>query len=433
MHNASAILNASLSKEPDLPTVTETIELINRFHAFSDKDAQAWKSAVSELIISYRSARELTRIRDPSIQSYQQALVQLSQAEEGRLRMLVGQFPPHAAHWFAVKAFWVTGKILLLLAEAISSAISKMRADNGYDPTSIVPWEQLGEFLLLRGVIDSEKACKIATRSEAWNKVIKCQVLSLRADYELVLYRTNVATNRDLLSDPKTIKELEDLCSKNINKLQDQQISVQQEYLKKWGSPVESGRQEWVQDNFICPTNIILKYWGFLKQSIVVKTRCNAKMEANELAILDSCLDGPRRARASCVPIPVPLPPLPPSAGLTTTAPADPRPSTIGAPHSSGNRGGAPLPFSSNRSRGTYRRGVPAPRLDNTQCSKAEVGPSNVASQANAPTPGDSVGGVDSMLSTTPGNIHIRWDWGNINDDITRLAIVTNYLHGQSF
>ncbi|KAJ1300332.1 hypothetical protein OPQ81_005153 [Rhizoctonia solani] len=143
-------------------------------------------------------------------------------------------------------------------------------------------------------------------------------------------------------------------------------------------------------------------------------------MEANELAILDSCLDGPRRARASspdhfhqcgnghtyvfaeCIIVNGRK--SCPECGIWIEDISHQQRNLIishvarvpipydGAPHSSGNRGGAPLPFSSNRSRGTYRRGVPAPRLDNTQRSKAEVGPSNVASQANAPTPGDSAG-----------------------------------------
>ncbi|KAH7335671.1 hypothetical protein B0J17DRAFT_769501 [Rhizoctonia solani] len=321
--NTPGKLDTVLSKEPDRPTAPELIENINRFHSFSDKDAKAWKNAISGLIIPYRAARELTRIQDPSIQPYQKALAQLSREEAGRLRVLfsqqapggqtleqyasqlakplVGQFPPRATHRFTVEAFWITGEILVLLGKETSSATSKMRGSNTIGSTIIASWEQFAEFLLLRGVKDCEKASEIATTSESWNKAIKCQVLTLQAHYELALHKCRVATDHGLLSDHKTTNELEDLCLQNAKNIREQQVNIQQEYLKKWGSLQGSGRRHWFQENFIRPSNIILKYWEALRQSIGAKIRFNSEMEGNESATLASFLDESRHARASSV------------------------------------------------------------------------------------------------------------------------------------
>ncbi|KDN33208.1 hypothetical protein RSAG8_13702, partial [Rhizoctonia solani AG-8 WAC10335] len=80
--------------------------------------------------------------------------------------------------------------------------------------------------------------------------------------------------------------------------IQDKQVNVQQEYQKRWGSLQGSARREWVQENFIRPSNIILKYWGILKQSIGKNAQCNVEMNAHELGLLASFLDESRRARS---------------------------------------------------------------------------------------------------------------------------------------
>ncbi|CAE6473587.1 unnamed protein product [Rhizoctonia solani] len=295
LRNTSGKLNSVLAKEPDRPTAPELIENIDRFHGFSDKDAKIWKHAISGLIGPYRTARELTRIQDPATDFYQKTFAQLSRAEMGRLResfshnapgeksieqyashlarVLIGQFPPRATHRFNVEAFWVTGEIF------------------------IDSWERFAEFLHLRAIKDSEKACEIAIKAESWNKAIKCQVLALQARYELCLRKARAAVDQGLMSDSKTTKELEELCTQSINQIQEQRISVQQEYVQRWGLLQGSGRQEWVQETFVKPSNIMLKYWNILKRSVDSRVRCDIEIEQGELDILTSCLDETRRAR----------------------------------------------------------------------------------------------------------------------------------------
>ncbi|KAG8709972.1 hypothetical protein FRC11_005001 [Ceratobasidium sp. 423] len=463
MRNTTGKLDAVLDKEPDRPTAPEFIEITDRFHAFPDNDAKAWKNTISRLMVSYRAARELTRIKDPLIQPYQEALAQLSREEAGRLRVLfshqmpggqnieqyashlarvaVGQFPPRSTHQCAIEAFWITGEILLLVGKATSAATCVVRENDANDPASVTPWERLAEFLLLRATKDCEKAHKIATRCEAWNKAIKCQVLSLQANYELALHKSRVAANQGLLSDPKTSKELEALCLKSMHEIQDQQIGVQQEYLKKWGSLQGSGRQEWIQETFVRPSNIILKYWEILKRSVGAKTQCKAEMETHELAILGSFLDQSRHARASssdhfyqcsnghtyafteCIPINgrktcpecgiwvedisrqqsggmsthvarVPIPVLfsalasgakhapRPGVGSTITNRVDPEPSTVPTPNNS-NIGGASSSFSPNRPGAADHKWGPSLRINNTWPPKPQGRVSNVTAPTN--------------------------------------------------
>ncbi|CAE6521163.1 unnamed protein product [Rhizoctonia solani] len=176
-----------------------------------------------------------------------------------------------------------------------------MRGSDNSDSAIITSWEQFAEFLLLRGAKDSEKAYEIAAKSESWNKATKSQVLTLQAYYELALHKSRVAADRGLLSDHKPRNDLEDLCLQSMKNLREQQVNVQQEYLKKWGSLQASGRRDWIQENFIRPSNIILKYWETLRQSTGERVRLNSEMEGHELAILASCLDESRRARAASV------------------------------------------------------------------------------------------------------------------------------------
>lgn len=303
-------LDLALVREVQRPTPVEVIEGLDGFHAFPEQDSNAWKKATVKILEAYRGARQVACERDPAVQAYEASLTRLyreeldqfgvdlgrpatQEVEQAALRLARRQIgpPPRASLRFIVEAFWITIEILMLLGTATSKASEEIRSGNT-DPVDPSAWEKLAEFLLLRAANDAYVACQLSIGSESWNKAVKCQLLLFRTRYELVSHKCKTAIGTGANSDPETKAELVDMCRQGIAQLKQSQVDVPYDYLSHWVSSDRAAKQEWVQTNFVQPSNVLLESWESLKRSAKGGTWYQEVTNEERTAILNAMMRG---------------------------------------------------------------------------------------------------------------------------------------------
>ncbi|KAB5591848.1 NFX1-type zinc finger protein [Ceratobasidium theobromae] len=279
-------LDIVLVREIDRPTPAEAIENIDRLHAFPKSYAKNWRKAVAKVLEPYRVARQVTCERDPAVQAYEASLTRLYHEELEQYgvnmslgapqdleqhclrlaRIRIGQVPPRASLRFVIEAFWITVDILMQLGMAVGKAGEEVRSRDA-SPGNSGNWDTLAGFFLRQAVKDAETACTLATQSESWNKLIKCQIFALQARYELATHQCRTAINQGALSNNEAREELVEMCERGIKHIEDLRISVPRFYLAKWSAEEVAAKREWLRTNFMQPLAVILKSWESLKQS----------------------------------------------------------------------------------------------------------------------------------------------------------------------
>ncbi|CAE6531432.1 unnamed protein product [Rhizoctonia solani] len=301
----------TLGRETDRPTPAEVIDNITEFHAFPENYTKAWQGGIKAALESYRGARQITCERDPAVQAYEASLSQLYREELGRFgvdfslgtprnveqqalrlaRMQIGQLPPRASLRFVVEAFWITIDILIQLGVATGKASEEVRKR---DPnvTEHQQWERLAEFILARAVKDAETVYDLAIKSESWNKAIKCLIFVLQARYELASHQCRVAIANGALSDENKKAEVVDMCRQGIDHIKDLQVSVPQEYARRWAPQERQNKLTWVGTNFVRPSNVILESWETLERSAIGRTWYQEVTNAERATILRAMMQG---------------------------------------------------------------------------------------------------------------------------------------------
>jgi hypothetical protein len=301
----------TLAREEERPTPAEVIDDIGEYHAFPDNYAKKWKAGVKVALDPYRTARQITCERDPAVQAYEASLSQLYREELERFgvdlslgaprdveqhalrvaRMKIGQLPPRASLRFVVEAFWITIDILTQLGVAASKASDEVRIrDNS--GTESEQWEQLAEFILSRATKDAETAYNLATKSESWNKAIKCLVFVLQTRYELAAHQCRVAIGKGALSNSDVKTELVDMCRRGIRSVKELQTSVPRDYSLRWGSRERQNKLAWANANFVQPAGVILESWETLKRSTKGGTWYQEVTNTERAAIMRAMMQG---------------------------------------------------------------------------------------------------------------------------------------------
>ncbi|KAG8739331.1 hypothetical protein FRC11_000747, partial [Ceratobasidium sp. 423] len=221
------------------------------FHGFPPKHTKAWRKAVDEIMEPYRIVCDVTRESDPSASAYERSLTQLHQEELNKsggntvpttdpdqqalrqlaadtARVRIGHIRPRASDRFIVEAFWISIEILMLLGLATSKACEAQQQDEFN--ASAICWEGVAEFLLLRASKDAETALGIAEKSRSKNKVIKCRLLILQAEYELAAHKCRVALRNGILLNREIRDEYFRICARGIEQVQGLQVSVPRDY-----------------------------------------------------------------------------------------------------------------------------------------------------------------------------------------------------------
>jgi hypothetical protein len=304
-------LDVALIREIERPTPVEPLQNLDAFHAYSKKDADLWRGAVAAVLDPYRAARQIACNRDPNVQTYEASLATLYQEELSQFgvdlsrgaprdieqralrlaRMRIGQPPPRASLRFVVEAFWVTIDILLLLGVTTHQASDEVRRRDGHANNSSY-WSKLAGFFFQRAAQDADAALKLAEGSESWNKAVKCELIVLRAKYELAAHDCQTAIDSGAVSDPDIRAALVKICDGGIRNLQRSQSIVPQIYLRRWSSEERAKRHEWVTESFSQPSNVILKSWKQLKRSAESGTWYEEVTDDERLAIVRAMMQG---------------------------------------------------------------------------------------------------------------------------------------------
>ncbi|KAJ1300335.1 hypothetical protein OPQ81_005156 [Rhizoctonia solani] len=248
---ARETLETLLRRQPELPTPSKTLELLDVYHGLPSIHTKLWKGVVKKLLQAYRQAVQVTTHRDSTVQTYEASLATLFEEEleyfashptrtpqniEQRAlqlaRMRIGQPPPRASLRFTVEAFWVTVRILISLAETANHASKSIRNQSSDSIRNCTPWSNLAEYFLQRAVNDSHTALDLAEGSESWNKAAKCQVITMQAEFELASHqcRTTIELGR-LNSVLKA--ELVQECTKKLEDAQALRMKFSREYIER--------------------------------------------------------------------------------------------------------------------------------------------------------------------------------------------------------
>ncbi|KAF8599524.1 hypothetical protein BDV93DRAFT_526047 [Ceratobasidium sp. AG-I] len=307
-------LDLTLIKEVDRPTPVDVLRNLDEFHAYTQKDAELWRKAVGGILTSYQNARQIACDRDPSVQAYEASLAALYQDELSQFgsdlsrgapqdveqralrlaRMRIGQPPPRASLRFVVEAFWVTTEILMLLGLATREASNEVQGRDSNTENSSY-WTKLAEFFFKRGIEDAEVALSLAESSESWNKVVKCQVILLRALYESAAHECQSTVDTGGISDPNTRALLVQMCENGIETVQRYQSTVPRGYLQRWNNEERTMRLEWINTNFTQPSTVILDSWKQLKRSAESGTWYSEVTNEERAAIMKAMMEGSGR------------------------------------------------------------------------------------------------------------------------------------------
>ncbi|KAF8598651.1 hypothetical protein BDV93DRAFT_593821 [Ceratobasidium sp. AG-I] len=308
-------LDLALIREVDRPTPTEALRHLDRYHAHPQKGADHWRTAVGPILAVYQAARQIASKRDPSIQAYEASLTTLCKKELSNFgvdvssdppqeveqyslqlaRTRIGQLPPRASLRFVVEAFWVTIDILVLLGLSTHEASNKVRLrESGTQNSS--DWTKLAEFFFSRAVKDAEVALKLAESSESKNKAVKCQVILLQTQYQLAAHECRSATSSEATIIPETRAALMQLCENGIQAVQQCQSTIHNGYLRSCSDDEWTIRNEWINANFMAPSDRILDWWRQLKRSVESGTQCSVVTDEERTAILNVRMQESSRA-----------------------------------------------------------------------------------------------------------------------------------------
>lgn len=283
IRTANDKLDILLRKEPSRPTPVATLELLDVYHALPLSHKKIWIGAIKQILPAYKQARMVSEHRDPNVKTYEASLSTLFQEEmdhfsanPGRAtgdveqvalrlaRMRIGQPPPRASLRFMIEAFWVTIRILIILAETAKQASKAVLPRDS--TVNRLPWIQLAEFLLKQALNDSKVALEFAEKSESWNKWAKCQVIVMQAQYELAAHRCHTAIEAGK-TDSESRLVLVEQCEQGHRDAESLRMTVSEQYMAHWGANDRDYRRQWIEDNFLVPSAPILENWKDLKRS----------------------------------------------------------------------------------------------------------------------------------------------------------------------
>ncbi|CAE6503560.1 unnamed protein product, partial [Rhizoctonia solani] len=300
-------VDIALVADRNSPTNLDIVENLTRFHGFPSRCTMTWQKVVREIMKPYDIACRVTQKADPSAEAYEGLLARLYQAElnksggstalttdpeQHRLQQLaikvahvrIGHPRPHASDRFTVEAFWVTVEILLLLALAISKACEEKMQPNV--EANITHWEKLAEFFLLRASADAEAAHRLADQSKSHSKAILCRLLILQTQYEHTAHRFRAAVRNRSLSDCKTRDEFVGTCARAIEVIREVQTSVPRDYQARVQKDLLAGvnatKADWVQVNFVEPSQKLLDAWNNLTQTIHIDNPEQLQQQASD-------------------------------------------------------------------------------------------------------------------------------------------------------
>jgi hypothetical protein len=309
-------LDILLRKQPDRPTPSVTLENLDEFHAIPISHAKAWRGAIKNVLTAYRQAQLISAHRDPTVQTYEASLSTLFQEEMSyfaahpnraprdteqaalRLaRMRIGQPPPRASLRFVIEAFWVTIRILIVLAETANQASKAIRARDS-SSANCVPWIRLAEYFLQRAVHDSQVALDFAENSESWNKAAKCQAVVMQARFELAAHQCHNAIEGGTFT-VATRSALVTLCDQGYEDAAALRTTVVTEYMNRWAPNERPSRMEWLETHFRVPSAPILEGWRDLKRSVEAGSWYSTVSREENRNIMRALMEGSDRLSES--------------------------------------------------------------------------------------------------------------------------------------
>ncbi|QRV96757.1 Zinc finger, NF-X1-type [Ceratobasidium sp. AG-Ba] len=305
-------LDILLRQQPDFPTPLPALDNLTEYHALPSNYAKIWRGVVKNVLTAYGQARQVSTRRDSMAQTYEASLATLFQEEMSSFvlhperaprdteqaalrlaRMRIGQPPPRASLRFAIEAFWITIRILLMLAETAEQA-SKVIRTRDSSVENCGPWIKLAEFFLERAVHDSLVALNLAEVSESWNKAAKCQVVIMQTRFEQIAQRCRSSLEDGTLS-PATRSALLQLCDQGYEDAVELRSKVTREYMMRWSPEHRASRTEWIELHFHKPTVPILEGWRDLKRSVNGGTWYSTVTREENRSVMRALMEGADR------------------------------------------------------------------------------------------------------------------------------------------
>ena len=253
-------------------------------HAISTDEARLWRKVTQKLLGAYNRCVNVANTRSAHLRAWEASFSYLYQREMDTAaedpehaprnpheyamraaRMGVGLPQPRADKRFVVEAIWTSITVRLLLVDLTIAWSKALQARERYPAESRRAWATYISFLLRSCAADLDIASTITEESESRRQFTKCALLKMRVDLEQFRFNLETTKQSGKLADVR--QKLEERVRSKLNTSLKTVQSVLSRHRRAQNGTSQS-EEVWLSANFTQASNVIVKEWETIAQSI---------------------------------------------------------------------------------------------------------------------------------------------------------------------